>query len=99
MQAGGGKSGLGFFGLTFFNVVEDAGRLKRTPNRGVALGANFGLGRFKFGEVDLLGLRDGAVDVFGQEFGVAVVWNHACFEWLRFGEVARGLKPEVVGDR
>lgn len=67
---------LSFFGLTFFDVVEDAGRRKGTPDGGLALGANFGLGGLEAGDVGLFTLADGAIDVLGEEFGVAVVGDH-----------------------
>ena len=51
-----------------------------TNHCGFALGSGFGLGCFELRDITLFGGSDGAVDFFGQEFGVAVVGNH-----MRFG--------------
>ena len=85
--------------VTLVNIVHDLIGEEIAAQVGAATGAARRLRRLELGKVGPFGIRECPVDAFAEEFGVAVVWNHACFEWLRFGEVARGLKPDVVGDR
>ena len=75
----GGLCG-GFFARTLFDVVDDAVGGKEAEDDGLALVAGLRLGTSETDNVLGLCRGDGAIDFLGQEFGVAVVRNHARFE-------------------
>ena len=57
--------------------MDDAGGRKQTEDGGLTFGAGLGLGALVADDVLGFCRSDGAIEFFGEEFGVAVVGNHA----------------------
>lgn len=66
----------------FFDVVNDAGGRKQTEDGCLTLGAGLRLRALEGDDVFGFCRSDGAIDFFGEEFGVAVVGDHTA-RWSR----------------
>jgi len=72
-------------GGAFGDVVDDLGGHELAPDAGLAFGTINRLRGLKMGDVRHLGRRDGAVNAFAEQFGVAVVGDQGSHRGKAWG--------------